>query len=121
VPLVDTSVWVAHFKEGNVPLPELLEAGGVICHPFVMGELAGGSLGNRSVILSWMGALPQATVADHEEVLALIGTRKLWGSGLGYVDVHLLASALLTGVRLWTLDRRLGEAAEGLGCRYSAG
>ena len=118
MPLVDTSVWVAHFREGGPPLPDLLEAGEVLCHPLIIGELACGNLRNRSTILGMMEDLPQAAVAEHDEVLRFIELRSLQGRGLGYVDIHLLASALMSGALLWTLDRRLGEVAGELGCRY---
>lgn len=119
MPLVDTSVWVAHFREQGSPLADVLEAGEVLCHPFVIGELACGNLSNRATILSLLSELPQAAVAEHEEVLTLIDLHKLQGRGLGYIDIHLLSSALITDAPLWTLDRRLAEAAEALGCRYS--
>jgi predicted nucleic acid-binding protein len=120
VPLVDTSVWVSHFREGEPRLRDLLEAGEVLCHPFVIGELACGSLRNRSTIPSLMAALPRATVAEHEEVLRFIELHQLEGKGLGYVDVHLLASAFMTGAQLWTFERRLDDLAGELGRRYSA-
>jgi predicted nucleic acid-binding protein len=118
VPLVETSVWVSHLREGSPRLADLLEAGEAVCHPFVIGELACGNLSNRRTILSLMAALPQAAVAEHEEVLSFIDLQKLQGQGLGYVDMHLLASALMTGAPLLTLDRRLEDVARGLGCSY---
>ena len=112
--LVDTSVWVAHLRYGNIGLETLLNEGRVVCHPFVVGEFACGNLKNRSQILSLLQALPMAVQAEHDEVMKLIETRSLIGKGLGYIDVHLLASARLTGVPLWTLDGKLGEAASKL-------
>jgi predicted nucleic acid-binding protein len=109
--LVDTSVWVDHLRRGNTALGTLLEAGEVVGHSFVAGELACGSIKNRREVLALLDNLPQATVADHGEVLRLVDSRKLMGRGLGYIDVHLLASALLTGARLWTLDNRLSKEA----------
>ena len=109
--LVDTSVWVDHLAGGNPALAELLEAGDVETHPFVVGELALGNLRWRDGILGYLEALPSVPPAEHAEVLHLVGDRKLAGSGLGWVDVHLLASALIGGTRLWTLDRALAAAA----------
>ncbi len=109
--LVDTSVWVSHLREGNKTLEKLLEKGSVICHPFIAGELACGNMKNRKEILSLLQALPQATEAEHHEVMSFIEQHKLMGRGLGYIDVHLLASAMLTGAPVWTLDKRLHQVA----------
>ena len=109
--LVDTSVWIDHLRRGNDRLAALLEAGEVLGHPFVTGEIACGSLRNRREILSLMEALPQALTADHDEVLRFLESQRLMGRGLGYVDVHLLASVKLHGAMIWTLDRRLAEMA----------
>ena len=116
--LVDTSVWVSHLRETNDALVNLLNNVEVVCHPFVIGELACGNLRNRTTIISFMDALPTACEAEHEEVLSFIESRKVMGKGLGYIDVHLLASALLSEVKLWTLDKRLDKAAEELDCKY---
>ncbi len=109
--LVDTSVWVAHLRHGTIGLEALLNEGRVVCHPFIIGELACGNLQNRSEILINLQALPQAITAAHEEVMRFIENFSLMGKGLGYIDMHLLASALLTKLPLWTLDKRLNEAA----------
>jgi hypothetical protein len=94
-------------------LEALLHEGRVLCHPFIIGELACGNLKNRSEILSLLQALPQAVPAGHEEVMQLIENHSLMGKGLGYIDMHLLTSALLTRVSLWTLDQKLtGVAAK---------
>jgi predicted nucleic acid-binding protein len=116
--LVDTSVWVAHLREGETRLKALLEEGKVVCHPLIIGELACGKLSNRKEILELLRALPQATVASHEEVLRFLELQKLIGVGLGYIDVHLLASARLTLARLWTMDFKLREAAGRLGIAF---
>ena len=116
--LVDTSVWVSHLRETNDALVHLLNDAEVVCHPFVIGELACGNLKNRTAIISLLEALPTVYEAGHEEVLAFIESRKVMGKGLGYVDVHLLASALLTEVTLWTLDKRLDKVAEEFDCKY---
>ena len=113
--LVDTSVWVAHLRQGAIGLAKLLHEDRVVAHPFIIGELACGNLKNRSEILTLLQALPQAVGAEHQEVRHFIEHYALMGKGLGYVDMHLLVSALLTGVSLWTLDRRLHGVAVKLG------
>ena len=117
--LVDTSVWVSHLRKGNAKLADLLNEGEILCHPFILGELACGNLKNRPVILSYLELLPMSIVAEHEEVLSFIEDNRLMGKGLGYVDVHLLASAVLTGVFLWTLDKKLAQTANNLHLKYS--
>ena len=112
--LVDTSVWIQHLRKGSERLKSLLDEEQVLCHPFVVGELACGTLHNRHEVLSLLRALPQARVAEHEEVLHLLEGRHLYGRGLGWVDAHLLASALLTGCTLWTFDKPPGRAAAAL-------
>jgi predicted nucleic acid-binding protein len=116
--LVDTSVWVTHFREGNSHLADLLNDGWVLSHPLIIGELACGNLKDRAVILSFLRLLPMSLEADHEEVLSFIENHRLMGKGLGYVDVHLMASAALTGVPLWTFDKRLDQAAASLIIKY---
>lgn len=113
--LVDTSVWVDHLAKGNSSLADLLEAGEVETHPFVIGELALGNLRFREGILESLEALPSVPQAEHPEVMHLVADRTLAGSGLGWVDAHLLASALIGRTRIWTLDRSLAAAAERLG------
>ena len=105
--LVDTSVWVSHLRQANKRLQALLLEGKVLSHPFIIGELACGRLHKREEILRLMDALPTAVLAQHEEILCLIEEKHLMGRGLGCVDVHLIASALLTGVQIWTLDKVL--------------
>ena len=116
--LVDTSVWVAHLREADANLQSLLLAEEVVCHPFVIGELACGNLRNREEILELLQELPQAIVAEHAEVLSFIEARRLMGRGIGLVDVHLLASAVLGGLPIWTRDRRLREAATDIGVSF---
>jgi len=114
--LVDTSVWIAHLRVGDERLISLLDAGDVLGHPFVIGELALGNLRQRNTVLSGLQDLPQAASASHAEVLYFIACEGLFGRGIGYVDAHLLASARLTATaRLWTRDRRLQAAAVRLG------
>jgi predicted nucleic acid-binding protein len=114
--LVDTSVWVSHLCETHAGLMDLLDDGEVACHPFIVGELACGNVKNRTTILSLLEALPMALMVEDEEVLAFIDNHDLMGKGLGYIDVHLLASAVLSGLPLWTLDKKLEKAAEVLQC-----
>ena len=117
--LVDTSVWVDHLQRGDAELAGLLERGSVVVHPFVVGELACGSLADRATVLELLQDMPMAVVAESDEVLGFIERHRLHGRGIGYVDVHLLASTALTrGATLWTRDLRLRAAAEALGCAY---
>jgi hypothetical protein len=115
--LVDTSVWIAHFRKSGSQLGELLREALVMVHPFVRGELACGNLKNRASILSDLEALPSAVSATHEEVMRLLEVRKLWGLGIGWIDAHLLASALLSDCQFWTLDGRLVRAAAAAGVK----
>jgi predicted nucleic acid-binding protein len=117
--LVDTSVWVSHLREGNSDLEHLLNVGEVMCHPFIVGELACGTLKNRREVLSLLKLLPSATLAKHDEILQFIEHNHLTGKGLGYIDVHLSASAVLTGVQMWSYDRNLNAANDELGIRYT--
>ncbi|MBU2055171.1 MAG: PIN domain-containing protein [Proteobacteria bacterium] len=116
--LVDTSVWVTHFREVNAGLASLLNDGKAVCHPLVIGELACGNLMKRSEILSLLRALPSVIVAEHNEVIAFIEKKSLMGKGLGFIDMHLLTSALLSRVTLWTFDKKLNQIAALLGLAY---
>lgn len=116
--LVDTSIWVHHLRRGEARLKSLLLGGQVSCHPFIVGELACGTLRNRREILSLLAALSLAPTAEHEEVLSLIESRSLHGRGIGWIDAHLIASALLSRSPLWTLDGRLRAVASSLGISY---
>lgn len=111
--LVDSSVWVAHLRNNESALVELLNTGRVLSHPFVIGELACGNLKNRKAVLSLLQDLPAAPVATAEEALFFIESHGLMGRGIGYVDTHLLASVSLagTGGLLWTRDKRLNAVA----------
>jgi predicted nucleic acid-binding protein len=115
--LVDTSVWVSHLRKSESRLAALLAENLVLVHPFVIGEIACGNLKNRSTVLKNLEALSLARTARHSEVLNLVTRHRLWGRGIGWVDAHLLASALVTGCLFWTLDRRLDAAAGQLGLR----
>jgi len=114
--LVDTSVWVDHLRAHDRTLADLLHAGQVLTHPFVIGELALGNLRQRDLIVGALRDLPAATVATDQEVLDFIAQHSLFGLGIGYVDAHLLAAVRLTaGSRLWTRDTRLSRVADRLG------
>ena len=117
--VVDTSVWIDHLRSGDRALISALEGGLVETHPFVIGELACGKLANRDEVISLLHDLPGAPVATQTEALAFIESQSLMGRGVGYIDVHLLASAALSdGRRLWTRDRRLGALAQEMGLGY---
>ena len=110
--LVDASVWIDHLRSGDPALAAALDAGDVLTHPFVIGELACGNLSRRDAILGLLRMLPVAQMATEDEVLDFIERRKLMGRGIGYADVHLLASIALTnGATRWTRDKRLGAIA----------
>lgn len=109
--LADTSVWIDHFRRGNDTLVRALEADLVVCHPFIVGEIACGQLQRRGEILSLLDALPQVPSATDAEARMLLESRGLAGAGIGWVDVHLLASAAIAAVHLWTLDARLARVA----------
>lgn len=109
--LVDTSVWIDHLRRANGRLQALLETGDVVCHPFVIGEMACGSLRRRDTILGLLSALPQVHQASSDDVLAFIGGRRLHGLGIGLVDAHLLWCSVEHSHPLWTHDRRLRAVA----------
>jgi hypothetical protein len=116
--LVDTSLWVDHFREGNAHLERLLLDIEVACHPFIIGELACGNLKNRTEILTLLHSLPSVPAIDNDEALFFIERNALMGSGIGFIDVHLLASARLAHIPLWTNDTRLLKASVSLQVAY---
>ncbi len=116
--LVDTSIWVNHFREGCDELVSLLQRVQVATHPFVIGELSCGNLKNRKSILGLLAELPRVTIAEHEEVLDFIESRKLMGNGIGWIDAHLLASSLISRAPLWTADKKLRAISAALGVSY---
>lgn len=117
--LVDTSVWIDHLRAGNATLARLLDGGLVIAHPWVIGELALGSLRARREVIALLGGLPQAESATPSEVLALVDRHKLCGLGIGYVDAQLLAATKLSrDATLWSADRPVAAAARRLGCSF---
>jgi predicted nucleic acid-binding protein len=111
--LVDTSVWISHLRDGIDDLAILLNKGVVACHPYILGELACGNIKNRKEIVKLLESLPFSLIASHQEVLDFISHKDLMGKGLGYIDMHLLVSSILSETPLWTLDKRLQiEAVE---------
>jgi predicted nucleic acid-binding protein len=113
--LVDTSVWIDHLRSAESALAELLESNRVLTHPFVIGEIALGSLKQRDTVLGALRGLPQAAMATDAEVFEFISGQTLYGLGIGYVDAHLLAASRLTpGAALWTRDKRLAAVASRL-------
>ena len=114
--LVDTSVWVDHLRQGDAELANLLNTGQVLTHRHVIGELALGSLQNRNMILGTLQNLPQIAIASDDEVLHFIEKQSLFGTGIGYIDAHLLAAVrLCPGVLLWTRDKKLLAESKRLG------
>lgn len=117
--LVDSSVWVSHFKQRNDQLVTLLENGLVVCHPYVVMEIACGTPPNRRAIVDMLGELESTTLATTDEILAMLERHRLYGRGCGLVDLSLLASAFLTDkALLWTFDKRLGQVAKELNKDY---
>lgn len=117
--LVDTSVWIEHLRNGNPTLSALLDQNHVVIHPWIVGELACGNLRNRSQLLRLWQSLDSIPGINNEEALYFIEQHKLMGRGIGYIDVHLLASVFLeAGTKLWTLDKRLAQIASELSCAW---
>lgn len=117
--LVDTSVWIDHFRSGDATLARLLDNNAVLAHPWVTGELALGNLSSRDEVIGLLRGLPQATMADDDEVLRLIEQEALYGAGIGYVDAQLIAATRLTSdAALWTRDKRLAAVAARLGLGF---
>ena len=116
--LVDTNVWINHFRKTDAELVANLNTGSVACHPFIIGELACGNLKNRGEILELFQSLPSSPTVESDELLTFIESNSLMGKGLGYVDIHLLASAVLAGIALWTNDRKLRRASQDLGISH---
>jgi predicted nucleic acid-binding protein len=118
--LVDSSVWAGHFKQRNTHLASLLEDGLVVCHPYVVAEIACGTPPKRRAIVDMLTELECTPVATQEEFLAVLDAKKLYGRGCGYVDISLLASTLLSeNTRIWTTDKRLALIATELNLAYS--
>ncbi len=118
--LVDTSIWIHHFRESNETLCHLLARGQVYTHPFILGELRCGNLPKRTQTLLDLSSLPQAKPSLDIEVNKLIESRQLMGKGIDYIDAHLLGSTLISGLSLWTRDKRLHRIADTLLCAHHA-
>ena len=117
--LIDTSIWVDHLGASDPGVSGLLGSRLILMHPFVVGEIACGTLRNRVGVLELLGDLPMAVLAENDEVLTFIERHKLFGTGIGWVDAHLLSAVVLTaGASLWTRDRQLDAAADALGVRF---
>jgi predicted nucleic acid-binding protein len=116
--LVDSSVWIEHFRHGEPRLEALLAEEMVTLHPFVLGELVSGNLRDRQRTITCLRLLPEASLAPEQEVHHLLESRRLWSRGLGWIDLHLLASALLDRCQLWTHDQALGSAAALIQLRF---
>jgi hypothetical protein len=113
--LVDTSVWIDHLRRRNEALARQLEAGAVTTHDFVVGEMSCGSMRDQSTVLALLDALPHCAIARDRDARHVLEAHKLAGTGVGWVDIHLLASAMIAGELLWSLDRPLVKAARQLG------
>ncbi len=118
--LIDTSIWIDHLRKNLPRLAGLLDEGEVAIHPFVIGELACGNLGNRNEILSLFQSLPTISRVEDGEILFFIEHHSLSGRGLGLIDIHLLAACRMSGLRLWTKDIHLKSAAEKLHLSFGA-
>lgn len=112
--LADTSVWIDHLRKSDPEFSSWLNEGQIVMHPAIMGEILLGSLANRRAIETSLHEMPQAVQASDKEVLFFINTAKIYGRGIGWVDTHLLVSAKLTGAKLVTRDKRLGDIAREL-------
>jgi len=117
--LADTSVWISHLRKGVSALQALLLEGEIVCHPFIIGELACGNIKNRTEFLALMQALPMLPVVTQGEFLHFVDSNKLMGTGIGFVDIHLLASSRLIQIPLWTEDTKLQATAKKLKLLYS--
>jgi len=116
--LVDTSVWIDHFHHSDEDLKELLLSNQVCIHPFILGELSCGNISNRKEVLSLLRTLRSIDLVLDEEVFLLIEDRKLFGKGLGFIDIHLLASAMIHHIPIWTRDKSLSRVARELGVDF---
>ncbi|MBD9448601.1 type II toxin-antitoxin system VapC family toxin [Rhizobium sp. RHZ02] len=114
--LVDTSIWIDHFRYGDADLKKIIEDDRLLCHPFVVGELALGSLRERDAVIAFLSAQREAVIATHAEVMTVIERHSIFCMGIGYTDAHLLTSTLLDRrTSLWTRDKRLAAAAQKVG------
>ena len=114
--LVDTSIWIDHFRHGDTELQKIIEDDRFLCHPAIIGELALGSLRNRNDVINFLTAQREILVATHDEVMVMIDRHSIFSMGIGYTDAHLLPSTLLDQrAALWTRDKRLASAAQKAG------
>ena len=116
--LVDSSVWIEHFRTENRLLSGLLMQGAIVLHEFILGELAIGNFKNRKEILSLLDSIPKLSKLTHDEFIYFLEKHSFYGKGVGFVDIHLLGSTKLAGVKIWTLDKRLLQLAESLNLNY---
>ncbi len=116
--IVDTSVWVDHFRNSNEHLQTILAGDTVVCHELVIGELACGNFQNRKKVIGLLQNLPKLPYIKFDDFLCFVEEKRLYGKGIGYVDIHLLVSIELSQVKLWTLDKRLRKQAEKLNIEY---
>lgn len=119
--LVDTSIWIDHLRSGSPALAALLQTDAVCTHDFVIGELACGNLRKRAEVLSLLQSLPRLSAATEDETLFFIEQQQLMGRGIGYIDAHLLAAAVIRNVPIWTKDKRLKAIAEESAWAYAPG
>jgi len=116
--LLDTNLWVSFFKEPIPAMREILQRDRVVTHSVVIGELLVGSLPHRALMIDYLQRLPKVTEAEPSEALAMIEQRHLWGRGLQWNDMLILAATRIHGAMLWTLDKRLAQAAADLGVAW---
>lgn len=119
--LVDTSIWIDHLRSGSPALAALLQTDAVCTHDFVIGELACGNLRRRAELLSLLQSLPRLSAATEDETLFFIEQQQLMGRGIGYIDAHLLAAAVIRNIPIWTKDKRLKAIAEESAWAYAPG
>lgn len=116
--LVDSSVWIDHFRNNNALLSTHLANGAIVMHEFILGELAIGNFKNRKIILSLLDSIPKLSKLTYDEFIYFLEKNSFYGKGVGFVDIHLLGSTKLAGVKIWTLDKRLLKLANSLNLNY---
>ncbi len=116
--LIDSSVWIDHFRNENKVLSTLLLQGAVVMHEFIMSELAIGNFKNRKAILSLLDSIPKLSKLTHDEFIYFLEKNSFYGKGVGFIDIHLLGSTKLAGVKIWTLDKRLLKLARSQKLNY---